>query len=92
MNNKTIQGYFNESYFQLTHPDSLNYHFLLSFIFLKHLAEKETASDIITEELIKDLSKEGKNRSNRNLIINMSLLLKILHPASNSLPVKFRVR
>ena len=76
----------------MLHPDSLNYHFMLCFVFLKYLQDKEAITEMVIEELMKDLSKEGKGKDNRNLIINMGLLLRILYPISNFLPIKFKVR
>jgi hypothetical protein len=76
----------------MLHSESLNYHFMLCFIFLKYLPEKEVLVDLLIDELLKDLSKEGKNKDNRNLIINMALLLRTLYAVSNFLPIKFKVR
>ena len=41
---------------------------------------------------MKDLRREGREKPNRNLIINMGVLLRILYPISNFLPIKFKVR
>lgn len=56
-NTVSLQDYFNQAYFQLLHSDSLNYHFILCFIFMKYLHDKEAVIEIILEELIKDLAK-----------------------------------
>lgn len=76
----------------MLHPDSLNYHFMLCFVFLKYLQDKEAVTELVIEELMKDLAREGKGKGNRNLIINMGILLRILYPISNFLPIKFKVR
>lgn len=83
---------FKEVFFQMLQPESLNFHFIISFIFLKYEKEKEAIREIILNSIISDLEKEGKDRSSRNLIINLSLYLKSYDHLLMNLPIKYKVR
>lgn len=65
---------------------------MVFFIFLKYMAEKDQVIEMVLAELMNDLHKAINNKSNRNLILNMAFLLKILYPDSNFLPIKFKTR
>ncbi len=65
---------------------------MVFFIFLKYMAEKDQVIEMVLSELMNDLHKAINNKSNRNLILNMAFLLKILYPDSNFLPIKFKTR
>jgi hypothetical protein len=72
--------------------ESLNFHYIICFIFLKYEKEREGIRDILLDSIITDLEKEGVNRSSRNLIINLSLFLKSYDNLLMSQPIKYKIR
>ena len=87
-----IKEYFMQSYFQMINSASCNYHFVLCYIFLKHYQDKEEISSFLIEEMLKDIDKTESQKSNRNLILNLSLLINLINNHFHIQPIKFKIK
>lgn len=52
---KHLKDSFKEVYYQMLQAESLNYHFVACFIFLKYEKDKDSLRYIIIDAIIKDL-------------------------------------
>lgn len=89
---QNMDALFRQAYFQMIQAESLNFHYLVCFVFLKYETERNLITDFLIDETLKDLRRIAPSKSNRNLILNLSLFLKSLEHVFTSQSIKYKVR